>query len=398
MQIIVGVTGGIAAYKATALIRALTELGHSVKVIATANALRFIGAATLEAISHNPVATDLFSEIDTVKHIALAKEADLIIVAPATASFIARYSAGLADDLLLNVLLATKAKVVVAPAMHTEMWFHPATQQNIKTLLERSVTIVEPGEGRLTGDDSGIGRLAETELIVSTALATSIQQDLVGKKFLVVTGGTREALDSVRFIANRSSGKQGIALAESASHRGAEVHVLAINVEMKASGFASVTNAESISDVQLFLSKDLSGFDAIFMPAAIGDLIPVVAQSGKMHITSEENLFIEFKAAPDLVSEVARAIEPIADRPVLVGFTAHASKYEQETIAEAALRKLVTKGLDAIVANDTSDGAVFGADTNSVLILSKEAQGTAAGSKLEVANSIIDFVLPLLEH
>ena len=231
MHILVGVTGGIAAYKAAGVIRGFTELGHSVKVLPTQNALRFIGATTLEALSHNVVDSDLYSDVESVKHIALAQEADLIVVAPATAAFIARYAAGIADDLLLNVLLATKAKVVVAPAMHTEMWQHQATVKNIETLRSRGVLVLDPAVGRLTGDDSGPGRLPEPEEIVAFALATSAKQDLKGVRVTIAAGGTREPIDTVRFIGNRSSGKQGLALADAAVARGADVKLIAINLE-----------------------------------------------------------------------------------------------------------------------------------------------------------------------
>ena len=396
MRIIVGVTGGIAAYKAPSIIRAFSELGHEVKVIPTQNALRFIGAATLEAISHNTVDSELFNDVESVKHIALAQEAEIIVVAPATASFIARYAAGIADDLLMNVILATKAKVVIAPAMHTEMWEHASTQSNISILKSRGVAVVEPGVGRLTGDDSGVGRLAETQTIVSEVLSNTSKQDLLGRKVLIVAGGTREPLDSVRYIGNRSSGKQGIALADAVRSRGGVVKLIAINLEQDLRRFSDVARAESVSDVENLLSADLSDFDLILMPAAIGDFKASHVEPGKLHSGESTSMSIELEVNPDLIQALAKRIGTDVLRPILVGFTAHASKYESESILNSAKAKLRNKNLDAIVANDVSDGAIFGADDSEVLIVGENSQKTARGSKTEIADAILDFVQPLL--
>jgi phosphopantothenoylcysteine decarboxylase/phosphopantothenate--cysteine ligase len=396
LRIIVGVTGGIAAYKAPSIIRAFSELGHEVKVIPTQNALRFIGAATLEAISHNTVDSELFNDVESVKHIALAQEAEIIVVAPATASFIARYAAGIADDLLMNVILATKAKVVIAPAMHTEMWEHASTQSNISILKSRGVAVVEPGVGRLTGDDSGVGRLAETQTIVSEVLSNTSKQDLLGRKVLIVAGGTREPLDSVRYIGNRSSGKQGIALADAVRSRGGVVKLIAINLEQDLRRFSDVARAESVSDVENLLSADLSDFDLILMPAAIGDFKASHVEPGKLHSGESTSMSIELEVNPDLIQALAKRIGTDVLRPILVGFTAHASKYESESILNSAKAKLRNKNLDAIVANDVSDGAIFGADDSEVLIVGENSQKTARGSKTEIADAILDFVQPLL--
>jgi len=396
LRIIVGVTGGIAAYKAPALIRAFAELGHEVKVIPTQNALRFIGASTLEAISHNSVDADLFNDVENVKHIALAQETDLIVVAPATASFIARYAAGIADDLLMNVLLATKANVVIAPAMHTEMWEHPATKTNIEILKARGVSVVEPGVGRLTGDDSGVGRLASTELIVSQSLGLSTNQDFLGKTVLVVTGGTREPLDSVRYIGNRSSGKQGLALADAVLSRGGKVKLIAINLDQDLSRFSSIQLAETALDVDSLLAVDLSGIDLVLMPAAIGDFKPSDVTPGKLHRIEGENLAISLESNPDIIRSLAVRMKIQDVRPIIVGFAAHAGKYESNSLVDVARSKLKGKMLDVVVANDVSDGAIFDSDSNNVLILGKNSQTTSQGSKLQVANGILDFVLPLL--
>ncbi len=398
MRIIVGVTGGIAAYKAPSIIRAFSELGHDVKVVPTQNALRFIGVATLEAISHNSVDAELFNDVENVRHIALAQEADLIVVAPATASFIARYAAGIADDLLMNVLLATKASVVIAPAMHTEMWEHKATQANIALLRSRGVKIVEPGIGRLTGDDTGVGRLAETEDIVSQALGQTSTLDFVNITVLVVAGGTREPIDSVRFIGNRSSGKQGLALADAVIARGGKVRLIAINLEQDVTRFSEVVRAETASDVEKLLPLNLEGVDLILMPAAIGDFKSAEVNPGKLHRSENGTLNITLNSNPDIIHGLATRISGMPARPLLVGFTAHASSYEWDSILDSAKAKLAAKGLDAIVANDVSDGAVFDSDNNEVLILSKASQTTSKGSKAEIANAILDFIRPQMDQ
>jgi len=394
LRIIVGITGGIAAYKAPAVIRGLSELGHDVKVIPTQNALRFIGATTLEAISHNSVDAELFNDVEDVKHIALAQEADLILVAPATASFIARYAAGIADDLLSNVLLATKAQVVIAPAMHTEMWEHQATQANISTLKSRGVTVVDPGVGRLTGSDNGVGRLAETQDIVAAVLGLSSKQDFRGRSVLVVTGGTHEPIDSVRYIANRSSGKQGLALARAAKSRGADVRLLAINLDSKATDFQDVKTAETAADVLEILSSDWALVDVILMPAAIGDFRVEEIEPGKLHRKSAGGFDLHLIPNPDILATLAERFSSLTSKPFVVGFSAHASQFETEKIEESARHKLNSKSLDAIVANDISNGQVFNSDSNKVLILSKQGQEIAEGTKDFVANRILDFIFP----
>ncbi len=396
MRIIVGITGGIAAYKSPAVIRAFTELGHDVQALPTQNALRFIGATTLEAISHNAIDPNLFTDVESVKHIALAKNVDLIVVVPATASFIARYAAGLADDLLMNVLLATKARVVIAPAMHTEMWEHPATKQNIQTLRSRGVVIVEPGVGRLTGDDTGVGRLAETAEIVIQALSEETSNDLDGHSFLVIAGGTREPIDSVRYIGNRSSGKQGLALARAIKKRGGSVSLLAINLAQDLSGFTDVHTAQTAVDVETIANQIASGFDVVLMPAAIGDFRVEEINPGKLHRASDSELNLHLVANPDILANLSASFGP-ADRPLLVGFAAHAAKHEKSSLRDAALAKLESKNVDVIVANDISDGSVFDSDENSVLIVSKHGDLATSGTKVDVANAILDFIEPMLK-
>jgi len=395
LRIIVGITGGIAAYKSPAVIRAFNELGHDVRVLPTQNALRFIGATTLEAISHNSIDPDLFTDVESVKHIALAQDVDLIVVAPATASFIARYAAGIADDLLMNVLLATKARVVLAPAMHTEMWEHPATKQNIETLRSRGVAIVEPGVGRLTGTDSGVGRLAETEDIVSQSLGL-LTHDLEGSSFLVVVGGTREPIDSVRFIGNRSSGKQGIALAKEIQNRGGKVSLVAINLEQDLSSFTEVHTASTALDVEALVKKLAGQVEAVLMPAAIGDFKVEDVNQGKLHRSTQSELDLHLVANPDILANLANLLGPDR-RQVLVGFAAHAASYEDTTLQEAALAKLTSKNIDVVVANDVSNGAVFDSGENAVLIVSKDDQLASSGTKANVARAVIDFIKPMLK-
>ena len=397
MRILVGITGGIAAYKSASVIRGFTEAGHDVKVLPTQNALRFIGATTLEALSHNVVDSDLYTDVESVKHIALAQEADLVVVAPATASFIARYTAGIADDLLLNVLLATKAKVVIAPAMHTEMWLHESTRENVAKLRSRGVLIIDPDSGRLTGEDTGVGRLPEPEEIVRKSLAFYHSGvDLVGKKFLVVTGGTREAIDAVRFIGNSSSGKQGIALADAARDRGATVTVIAINVGMELSRFKNLYIAKSFAGVQELLQKHSADADVILMPAAISDYRVENPSEDKIHRSQQPTLELHLVANPDLLSNLVTAKTSGALNQLIVGFAAEVV-VDRAELATNAKNKLASKGVDVIVANNVSHGQSFDSDENSVLVVSnKEKDEAFTGSKYEVSNRILDYIKPLL--
>jgi phosphopantothenoylcysteine decarboxylase/phosphopantothenate--cysteine ligase len=397
LHILVGVTGGIAAFKAAGVIRGFTELGHTVKVLPTQNALRFIGATTLEALSHNVVDSDLYTDVDSVKHIALAQEADLIVVAPATAAFIARYAYGLADDLLLNVLLATKAKVVVAPAMHTEMWQHPATVANIKTLKSRGVKIIEPATGRLTGDDSGPGRLPEPDEIVASALSSVQAQDLSGKTVTIAAGGTREPIDTVRFIGNRSSGKQGIALADAALARGAKVNLLAINIDTDLSRFANVTRVSTTTELSTVLDQMLTVSDVIYMPAAVSDYRVANIEPGKLSRHDASEIELKLIANPDLLSGLSEKRNALGLKAILVGFAAEvlSSSGNRDELNSKANAKLDKKNVDLIVANDVSNGAVFDQDSNQVLILSSSGSIESQGSKLEVANQIIDETVKL---
>lgn len=400
MRVLLGITGGIAAYKATNLIRILTEAGHSVKVVPTQNALRFIGATTLEALSHNAVDPGLYTDVSEVKHIALAQEADLIIVAPASASFLARYASGLADDLLGNVLLAATSPVVVAPAMHTEMLQHAATQANISTLESRGVVIIQPATGRLTGADSGPGRLPEPQEIVDAALAAIAQQDLLGKRILITAGGTQEDIDPVRFIGNRSSGKQGIALAQAAQLRGAEVKVIAANLNDLP---ASLKNSEHVQTAQQLNEAVLGqamNWDCLIMAAAVSDYR--VSNESKLKIKKSDlgpNVSLDLIANPDILAESVKQLAASNSETITVGFAAETvlDNADNKSLEDLARQKLASKGCSLIVANNVANGQVFGKDTNSVLILTNKGGAfSASGTKRLVANQILDVISDML--
>lgn len=394
MRVVVGITGGIAAYKATSIVRLLTEAGHTVKVVPSQNALRFIGAATLEALSHNTVDPDLFTDVADVKHIEIAKSADLVIVAPATASFIARTAAGIADDLLGNVLLATNAPVVIAPAMHTEMWLNSATVNNIQTLRERGITVIEPASGRLTGEDSGVGRLPEPEEIVEQALRALPAGDLTGRSILITAGGTQEAIDPVRFIGNRSSGKQGLAIASEAVRRGARVTLIASNIEEIPEGVGTVIEARTALDVAQAVNEQLTKHDVLVMAAAIADYR--IENQSNLKLKRAElgtRISLDLVANPDILKTTVERIKAEGLKVISVGFAAETAGSE-DALTRLAQRKLIDKGCDILVANDVSGGAVFGSDSNSVLILTATGSATGrSGSKKATANQLLDMLV-----
>jgi len=399
LNVVVGITGGIAAYKAAGVVRGLTEAGHSVKVIPTQNALRFIGATTLEALSHNTVDPDLYTDVDSVKHVALGQEADLIVVAPASAAFLARFAAGLADDLLLNTLLASKAPVLVAPAMHTEMWLNPATQANVATLRSRGVTVLEPDSGRLTGGDSGPGRLPEPEAIVAVALSVAAQRaaetkvSLAGKHVVVTAGGTREAIDPVRFIGNHSSGKQGVAIALAAKAAGARVTLIGANLNLSTSGIDEVIAVSTAKELAEQVDAILPEADLLVMSAAVADFRVENPQTQKIKRSEIGNsLELRLVANPDILAESVEFIQSQGLDCVTVGFAAETAG-SLERLASLATIKLASKGCDVIVANDVSEGAVFGADHNTVYLLDQSGNSAhATGSKQHVASAIIAFL------
>lgn len=393
MRVVLGVTGGIAAYKAAGIIRLLTESGHEVKVIPTANALRFIGATTLEALSHNSVDPDLYTDVESVKHVELGQSADLVIVAPATASFLARMASGLADDLLMNTILATKAPVLVAPAMHTEMWQNAATVANVATLKARGIQVLEPAVGRLTGADSGPGRLPEPEAIVAAALALAAPQDLAGKRILISAGGTQEPIDPVRFLGNRSSGKQGIALAIEASRRGARVTLVAANVAETIPAIHKVIRVATANELSETIAAELGEQDAVIMAAAVADFRVEMAADKKLKRSElGDEIGLKLVANPDILAGLVGRIKAESLAIASVGFAAETASSANE-LQRLAERKLEAKGCDILVANNVSEGAVFGSDDNSIIVLTKHGSVTARdGSKTAIANHILDVL------
>ena len=391
LNIVVGVTGGIAAYKAVNVVRGLVLAGHDVHVVATDAALRFVGKPTLEAISRNIVHTDLYEGVAEVRHVAIGQAADLIVIAPATANTIAKLAAGLADDLLGNTVLASRAPVVIAPAMHTEMWQNPATVENIAVLRSRGVTIVGPAVGQLTGADSGPGRLEEPDEIVRAALALLAPQDLAGRRILVTAGGTREPLDPVRFLGNRSSGKQGIAFALAAATRGAEVTLIGANLEVAAPASIRVLHVGSTLELAAAIEDVASHVDVVIMAAAVADYRPaVIAESKIKKELAGDRLTIELVKNPDILAGLAEARRP---GQVIVGF---AAETEQDADALLALgrRKIARKGCDLLVLNRVGWTEGFGTDDNSVVVLDRlgDIVMEASGSKQSVANRTLDAV------
>jgi phosphopantothenoylcysteine decarboxylase / phosphopantothenate---cysteine ligase len=390
-NVVVGVTGGIAAYKSAPLIRLFAEAGHNVQVVATENAFKFIGKATLEALSKNEVSyvdPDLFTDVDQVKHIALAKRADVIVVSPATASFIAKVAAGLADDLLTTTVLAATAPVVIAPAMHTEMWEAASTVANIKTLESRNFYIVPPGVGRLTGEDTGVGRLADPEEIFDASLG-ALSGKLSGVRVCVTAGGTREPIDAVRFIGNHSSGKQGIAFAIAAKRLGADVLLIAANIEPEALVGLETIHVRTTSELGAALMDQVGKIDLLIMSAAVADFSspkPVGEKIKRSEVG--EVLDISLTANPDLLKEFTGASRASKQTAVTVGFAAEAGG-DLEALGRA---KLDAKDCDYVVANDISGGAVFGSSETSVVLVSRDAAIAFEGTKLSVASAVLSEV------
>ena len=392
----VGVTGGIAAYKSAPLIRLFSEAGHSVQVVATNNAFKFIGKTTLEALSGNPISIvdpDLFTDVDQVKHIALAKSADLIVIAPATASFIAKMTSGIADDLLTTTVLAATCPVIVAPAMHTEMWENKATTANIETLTLRGITIVWPAVGRLTGEDSGAGRLAEPEEIFETALA-ALGGPLSGKRVLVTAGGTREPIDAARFIGNFSSGKQGVAFALAAKLLGADVELIAANIDNSLTAGIKTINVGSALELSQALEAKFGSYDILVMAAAIADYKPIESTSTKLKRSElGEELNLSLVANPDILAETVKRLISSGSKAVVVGFAAEASN-DLESLAKI---KLAAKGCDYLIANDISDGKVFGKDHTELVLVSQSGSNTFVGSKQSVAKDVLSLIASNIE-
>jgi phosphopantothenoylcysteine decarboxylase/phosphopantothenate--cysteine ligase len=368
-----------------------SEAGHKVQVVATNNAFKFIGKATLEALSGSPISIvdpDLFTDVDQVKHVALAKSADLVVVAPATASFLAKLTAGIADDLLTTTVLAATCPVIVAPAMHTEMWENKATVSNIETLQRRGITIVWPAVGRLTGEDSGAGRLAEPEEIFETALA-ALGGPLNGKRVLVTAGGTREPIDAARFIGNYSSGKQGVAFARAAKLLGAEVELIAANIDASFTSGLKTNHVGTALELAQVLDAKSGSYDMLVMAAAVADYRPSESTSTKLKRSEVgDQMNLSLVANPDILAETVKAIKSSGSKAVVVGFAAETS----EDLEPLARVKLSAKGCDYLLANDISEGKVFGKDQTELVLVSESGSNRFQGSKLSVAKDVMSLL------
>ena len=393
LRIVVGITGGIAAYKAVSVVREFVKDGHHVDVIATDAALQFVGRPTLEAISRNPVSAGLYDDVAQVRHVALGQQADVIVIAPATANTLAQLAAGLAPDLLGNTVLARRGPLVVAPAMHTEMWENPATQANIDTLRSRGAIVVGPGIGALTGADSGAGRMSEPDEIVAatySAVETPIAQDLLGKKILITGGGTREPLDPVRYIGNRSSGKQAVALAQRALRRGAEVTLIAAHLEVAVpSGIALVTVATA-EEMRSAVKHEAETSDVIIMAAAISDYRVEHASETKIKKSDHDGaLTLTLIENPDILKEISGSKTP---EQVIIGFAAETASGEE--LLSNAREKIQRKGCDLLVVNQVGWDQGFGTESNAVTVIGSRGDilDTAAGTKLSVADTILDCI------
>jgi phosphopantothenoylcysteine decarboxylase / phosphopantothenate---cysteine ligase len=396
-NVVLGVSGGIAAYKACELLRLLTESGHRVRVVPTAGALEFVGAATWAALSGQPVSTRVWDDVHEVPHVRIGQSADLVVVAPATADLLARAAHGIADDLLTNTLLTARCPVVFAPAMHTEMWEHPATQDNVATLRRRGAVVVEPAVGRLTGADSGRGRLPDPEelfeVLRDVLVRGDLAHDLAGRQVVVSAGGTREFVDPVRFLGNRSSGRQGYALARAAVARGAEVTLVSANVALPDPAGVKVARVESTAQMRDAVLAAARTADAVVMAAAPADFRPTRRAEHKIKKTDDHSApTIDLVQNDDILAALVRGRE--GTRPVVVGFAAETGDTEADVLAHARA-KLARKGCDLLVLNDVSGGKVFGSPDTEAVILTPDGDVTPvpAGPKAGLAHVVWDRVL-----
>ncbi|WP_029287309.1 bifunctional phosphopantothenoylcysteine decarboxylase/phosphopantothenate--cysteine ligase CoaBC [Cellulomonas sp. HZM] len=392
MRIVLGVAGGIAAYKAVLLLRLLREQGHDVRVVPTRAALEFVGRPTWEALSGQPVTTDVFEDVDQVAHVAIGQGADLVVVAPATADLLARAASGRADDLLTATLLVTRAPALLAPAMHTEMWEHPATVANVAVLRSRGVHVLDPASGRLTGSDTGPGRLPEPEDVAAAALALVRRQDLADRHVVVSAGGTREPLDPVRFLGNRSSGRQGVALATAARARGARVTLVAANLTVPAPAGVDVVPVETAAQLGDAVRAAAKDADAVVMAAAVADFRPLNPVGTKIKKSAGgAPPTIELVETEDVLASLAR--KRVREPQVVVGFAAETGD-ESGTVLEHGRAKAVRKGADLLVVNAVGEGLGFGTSDNDVTILDAagDVVASASGSKVAVADAVWDAV------
>jgi phosphopantothenoylcysteine decarboxylase/phosphopantothenate--cysteine ligase len=365
-KLLLGVSGGISAYKSCELLRRLQDEGFIVDVVPTSASLNFVGKATWEALSGRKVLTDLWSDVEKVPHILMAKENDLIVIAPTTADLLAKLASGRADDLLTNIVLASTAPKILVPAMHTEMWLNPATVANVKTLQDRGFVVVAPDEGRMTGSDIGVGRYPEVSKIIEIInLTTHSTADLAGKKILITAGGTREPIDPIRFIGNRSSGRQGFALAAAAASRGAQVHLVAANTDLPVIEGVTITSVETAEQMAAVLEYEFSECDALIMSAAVADA--KVANYSEQKIKKEKLDVVSFSKNPDILKNLSEKKKP---GQIIVGFAAETISGLAE-LQQRGEEKLVSKSLDLIYVNNVSDGAVFGSENTQGLIIDK---------------------------
>ncbi|WP_049577466.1 bifunctional phosphopantothenoylcysteine decarboxylase/phosphopantothenate--cysteine ligase CoaBC [Nonomuraea sp. SBT364] len=389
MKVVLGVAGGIAAYKACELLRLFTESGHEVRVVPTRDALRFVGEPTWAALSGHPVTTDVWESVHEVPHVRIGQSADLVVVAPATADLLAKAAHGLAGDLLTNTLLTARCPVVFAPAMHTEMWQHPATRANVATLRERGAIVIDPAVGRLTGADTGPGRLPDPAEIFQVCLRVlrGAPRDLAGRKVVVSAGGTREAVDPVRFIGNRSSGLQGYALARTAAARGAEVTVVAANVTLPDPAGATVVRVESTAQLREAVLAASAGADVVVLAAAVADFRPADRHDVKIKKTDGEPEPIRLTKNPDILAELGqrRGTYP----KVIVGFAA-----ETHDVLANGQAKLARKGCDLLVVNQVGERLAFGTPDNAatVLVAGGDPIEVPRGPKEDVADAVWDAV------
>ncbi|ARE77452.1 bifunctional phosphopantothenoylcysteine decarboxylase/phosphopantothenate--cysteine ligase CoaBC [Streptomyces sp. NPDC059558] len=392
-KVVLGVSGGIAAYKACELLRRLTESGHDVRVVPTAASLNFVGEATWSALSGNPASTEVWESVHEVPHVRIGQSADLVVVAPATADLLAKAAHGLADDLLTNTLLTARCPVVFAPAMHTEMWEHPATRENVATLRRRGALVIEPAVGRLTGKDTGKGRLPDPEEIFEVCRHVLRRQgaaepDLAGRHVVISAGGTREPLDPVRFLGNRSSGKQGYALARTAVARGARVTLVAANTALADPAGVDVVRVGTAVQLREAVLKAAADADAVVMAAAVADFRPAEYAGGKIKKKDgQDPAPVALVRNPDVLAEIS------ADRArvgqVVVGFAA-----ETDDVLENGRAKLARKGCDLLVVNEVGESRTFGSEENEAIILASDGSETPVpyGPKEALADVIWDQV------
>lgn len=384
-EVILGIGGGIAAYKSCDLLRRLQELGFLVTVVPTPASLNFVGSTTWEALSGRPVLSEVWQDVASVAHINLANRADYIVIGPATADLIARIAQGRADDLLTNIVLASGVPKLIVPAMHPQMWLNASTVANVETLRSRGFIVMEPEVGRLTGSDVGQGRFPETSKILEEFQEiVGWNADLLGRTILVTAGGTREPIDPVRFIGNRSSGKQGYAIAQAAVVRGAQVQLIAANCELPDIEGVDITHVETTADMARVLDEKFPDCDALIMCAAVADAKPIHQSIEKIKKGELEK--IELEPNPDLLADLSARKRP---SQVLVGFAA-----ETQSHLENASKKLLGKNLDLVYVNDVSGGAIFGSDETQGTIITKDGREivVSEATKDTLANVLLDQV------